>query len=79
MSNLHVGLILGLTLSIIYNFYLVLLCSTKNKLIKELKKSPPKESTYDVKALLSDLLQGTGLIKVSRIAPEEVFLKSPRA
>lgn len=34
--------------------------------------------TYDAQALLRDLLAGQALLKLERIAPEQVFLRSPR-
>jgi hypothetical protein len=40
-------------------------------------KTEPKY-TYDAQALLRDLLQGQALLRIERIAPEQVFLRSPR-
>jgi hypothetical protein len=46
--------------------------------IKYLKKENPKESSYEVKELLQDLLSGSALVKVSRISSEDVFFRSMR-
>lgn len=45
---------------------------------KKLKKSPPKQETYDATALLHDLTAGRALVRIERIAPADVFLRSPR-
>lgn len=43
------------------------------------KKAPrAREQTYDCKELLSDLLAGSALVQVRRIAPADVLLRSPR-
>lgn len=41
-------------------------------------KPHKKDTSYDARALLHDLTAGAGLIKVTRIAPEDVILRSPR-
>lgn len=46
----------------------------------KLKKTPPEnQATYDAKLVLRDLLhkQGT-LVRVMRVDPEDVLLRSPR-
>lgn len=40
--------------------------------------TPPKQESYEVKELMSDLLSGSALIKIERIAPADVILRSPR-
>lgn len=45
--------------------------------IRRLSKSPG-EKTYDVHNLLQDLLNGAGLVKIERIDPADVLLRSPR-
>jgi hypothetical protein len=42
------------------------------------RKKPQKDISYDVQALLQDLMAGAALVKVSRVAPENVFLRSAR-
>lgn len=44
--------------------------------LRELSKKPTP--TYDVQDLLSDLMRGNALVKVSRVAPEDVFLRSAK-
>ncbi len=34
--------------------------------------------TYDAQALLTDLLHGSALIRVERVAPADVLIRSPR-
>lgn len=46
-------------------------------LSRKAKKIPPQE-TYDVQALLTDLLRGSALVKVERVSPADVLLRSPR-
>ncbi len=41
-------------------------------------RTNPKNQTYDAKELLTDLLRGEGLVRITRIAPGDVFLRSPR-
>ena len=54
-----------LTVSISLNIYLF---------VKS--RRPKKQVSYDATALLQDLLSGAALVKVTRIAPEDVFLRS---
>lgn len=37
-----------------------------------------KHETYDVKELMQDLLAGEALVRVTRISPNDVFLRSPK-
>lgn len=37
------------------------------------------QETYDVQELLADLLAGQALIKIERIAPSNILLRSPRS
>jgi hypothetical protein len=41
-------------------------------------KKKPKQETYDVRELLHDLTGGDALVHVKRVAPAEVFIRSPR-
>lgn len=65
--NLTLGIFLGLSLAVnalfIYRFK-----TTKHK---------PLES-YEVRDLLHDLTSGDALVHIKRIAPTDVFLRSPR-
>lgn len=65
MLELTVGI---LAASIILNLYL------GNKIQKQKKR----QATYDCNELLSDLLAGQSLVKVTRLAPTEHFIRSPR-
>lgn len=48
-------------------------------LIFKIKRSkPPVQETYDVKELLHDLSAGEAIVRISRVAPADVFLRSPR-
>lgn len=38
----------------------------------------PGEKTYDVQNLMQDLLNGAGLVKIERVDPTDVLLRSPR-
>lgn len=60
-------LIVSLTLSLSINVFQFLT-----------RKKPTKTEDYDVRALLHDLTNGAGLIRVERIAPTDFFLRSPR-
>lgn len=42
------------------------------------QKKKPVPTSYEASALLRDLLSGEALVKISRIAPEDIFLRSPR-
>lgn len=42
------------------------------------KKLPPRPETYEVQELMTDLLRGQALVRVERVAPADVFLRSPR-
>ena len=42
---------------------------------KDLKK---REESYELNEFMLDLLSGDGLIRVSRVAPHDVLIKSPR-
>ena len=57
-----------LALSIFLNIYLFKRLRTK-------LKTPTMDQ--DAAALLSDILGGQGLVSVQRIAPENMFLRSP--
>lgn len=46
--------------------------------LKKTKRTNPKTYTYDAQALMQDLLAGDGLVRVSRVAPQDVLLRSPR-
>lgn len=59
----------ALTISIAFNVWIYF------KLKKE--KKAPQES-YEVTQLLQDLTQGAALIKIERLDPASVFLRSPR-
>jgi hypothetical protein len=41
-------------------------------------KRAPKQESYECKELLQDLLAGESLVRVQRVAPSDVFLRSPR-
>jgi hypothetical protein len=59
----------------------ILLCSVAGNVILGWRlwshKSAPRED-YDAQALLTDLLHGSALIKVERVAPADVLIRSPR-
>jgi hypothetical protein len=42
------------------------------------KKSATKQMSIEASEVLRDLLNGSALVKVSRVAPEDIFLRSPR-
>lgn len=46
--------------------------------LKLRKAKTETKYTYDAQALLRDLLAGQALLRIERIAPEQVFLRSPR-
>lgn len=46
-------------------------------LLRKIKKDRPM--TRDAQMLLSDILRGNGLVRIKRIAPEDVFLWSPNS
>jgi hypothetical protein len=43
-----------------------------------LKKKPVKTNSRSAEELLSDLLRGTAIVRIERIAPSDVLLRSPR-
>lgn len=48
-------------------------------LVKEKKKRQKNsQQSFELSEFLADLLQGEGLVKVTRIAPNDIFLRSPR-
>lgn len=82
-ASLGYGLFL---LSLIANFILFIRKSDyKKTLIKVtrenevLRKNPPKQESYDCKDLLQDMLQGEALVRITRISPSDIFLRSPRS
>lgn len=46
--------------------------------VAALKVKPPAQETYDVHQLIHDLSDGRGLVQITRIAPANVLLRSPR-
>jgi len=46
--------------------------------LKARHKPPVRQESYDARALLHDLTSGVAIIEVRRIAPTDVFLRSPR-
>lgn len=44
----------------------------------QIKIAPKPQSDYDARMLLHDLTAGSGLVRVQRVAPEDVLLRSPR-
>lgn len=46
------------------------------KEIEKIKLEKPKQESYEVKDLLSDLMTGEALVKVSRVSPDNVFIRS---
>lgn len=65
--DLTLGIFLGLSLAI-NAIFVYRIKTTKNK---------PLES-YEVRDLLHDLTAGDALVQIKRIAPSDVFLRSPR-
>lgn len=60
---------------------LFLACSLAANLIlfKKLRQKPGKGSTaYDARMLLHDLTEGGALVRVTRLAPADYFMRSPR-
>ena len=41
-------------------------------------KKPPREEAYEATQLLNDLTSGSALVKVSRVDPSTVFIRSVR-
>lgn len=65
------------------DLYLVGLCLTAslglNAFFLMSRKTQSKEpQSQDAKRLLMDLLRGDALVRITRIAPEDVLLRSPR-
>ena len=58
--------------------FLLLISITINIVQFLQRKKPQKQVDYDVQALLQDLMSGAALVKVVRISPEDVFLRSTR-
>lgn len=42
------------------------------------KKSKNSSDSYELSLFIRDLLEAEGLIKITRIAPSDIFLRSPR-
>jgi ABC-type bacteriocin/lantibiotic exporter with double-glycine peptidase domain len=72
MNDAMILLIIALLL-ISNIIFIVLFLRAKKKL-----KSPEKDKT-ELYAFMQDLMNGTGLIKVTRIETSDIFLRSPRA
>ena len=62
----------------IYELVLFLSLAANGYLFFLFKKKPTKQESYEAQELLRDLLTGSALIEVRRIAPTDVFLRSPR-
>lgn len=62
-----------LSISLLINFYL------SYKLLNKSKQSKVKvQNTLELDMFLKDLLDGQALVKVVRVASEDIFLRSPR-
>lgn len=61
-------LITALAISLLINIYF---------LFQLLKPIPPKESEHGETELLKDILNGKALVQITRIAPENFFLRRP--
>ena len=61
-----------ISLSIISNIALAIL-------LYKAKKKPPKQEDYDVRMLLHDLTAGAALIRVERVSPADVLIRTNRA
>lgn len=75
-----------LILSIISNVFLFLRKAdykTKTILLsrenESLRKTPAKQESYEATELLRDILAGEALVRVTRISPSDVLLRSPRS
>lgn len=67
-------ILITITLLLVSNVvFIVLYIRAKRKL-----KSPDKDKT-ELYAFMQDLMNGHGLIKVSRIETSDIFIRSPRA
>lgn len=51
---------------------------TLNLLLKEKKINKKRPESYELTEFMRDLLNRDGLLKVSRVNPENLFLRSPR-
>ena len=63
---------------IILTALLVLSLTLNAYLFNQVKKFKAKPEAYGVAQLLHDLTAGTSLVKIERVAPEDIFLRSPR-
>lgn len=67
---------------VLFFVFLSLICSTAANvylLIQNTKlKKYQSEPSYEAQQLLHDLTRGSGLVKITRVDPSEVFLRSPR-
>lgn len=54
------------------------LVNQKREIEEKLAQLKARPETYEVKELLNDLLSGSALIQVTRVAPTDYFLRSPR-
>jgi len=67
-----------------YIIYFLFLVSIVLNVVLALKYSKYKKSkknssdSYELSLFIRDLLEAEGLIKITRIAPSDVFLRSPR-
>lgn len=52
--------------------------STIFLLIKEKQNNKKRPESYELTEFMRDLLNRDGLLKVSRVNPENLFLRSPR-
>jgi len=58
-------------LSLVLNIALIIRC-------KHLKKHPPAKQTYDATALMHDITAGAALVRIVRVNPGDVFVRSPK-
>lgn len=70
MGLLILGISVCLAISVILNGYLYYRL--------RLLKNTPRKDTYEVMDLLQDLMAGQAVVQIKRIAPSDVFLRSPR-
>jgi hypothetical protein len=61
-------------------FFLLFLSLAANaaQFYKAKKSKTNSASSHDSRMLLADILRGDALVRITRIAPEDVFLRSPR-
>jgi hypothetical protein len=74
MLNLALSVLAAASLSL--NFYLFYKLRSQKNQLKRVQEVKP---SYEAEQLMHDLTSGVAVVKITRISPGDIFLRSPHA